>query len=198
MQGRRLLYQLVGSSKMMKTTTALLGLVIFAACSKNISFPATYAEKHDENVASFESERYIFKTANDFEYIFFTDAINYSKYGHGKYYVKNSKLILEFSNQPFDTLCSKIESRPVPLIDSSHIRYKIHVQSYSGENLELMNVRLLHVKNKKIEASAFTDSSGYAEMSIVKSRIPVTLRAINLGYDYLTYEITTDESHTSS
>lgn len=178
----------------MRTTIALFGIATLTACSKNIYFPATYVEKQPEDAILLEWERYTFRTANDFEYFFFTDAINYSKYGHGKYRVKNGKLVLAFSDQPFDTLRSKIEGRVIPSSDSSTVHYKLHIRSYSGENLELMGVCLLHVKNRKMETNVFTDSSGYAEMSLPSNLLPVTLEAVNLGYDRLTYRITSKES----
>ena len=172
----------------------MFGIATLTACSKNLYFPATYVEKQPENAILLEWERYTFRTASNFEYIFFTDAINYSKYGHGKYRVRNGKLTLAFSDQPFDTLRSEIKGRVIPSPDSSTVHYKLHIQSYSGENLELMGVRLLHVKNRKMEANAFTDSSGCAEMSLPSNLLPVTLEAVNLGYDRLTYRITDNES----
>ena len=166
----------------------------FLSCSREISFPVRYTEYHDPSVASFEDEEYIFKTADEFEYVFFTDAIDYSRYGYGNYLIENHRLILNFTEKVVEPE-STIESEEFSMADSSYNHYKVAVKSSSGMNLESVSVLLADSKGSYLKGIA-TDSSGTGKITLSKGNLPILLKIFSLGYDYLDYNITVDENRT--
>lgn len=178
--------------KKAKLISLLLGLTV-TACSKQIPFPSTYVEKHADNVISFENTEYTFKTADEFEYSFFTDAVNYSKYGHGKYNIRGSRLQLSFSEELSDTIKSVVEGKQIFKTDSSRNVCQVHVKSFSGAPLGYVNVLIADSKNNILKHSV-TDDNGNAEIILPNDSAPLSLKVSMIGLDNVTHEIDKNKS----
>ena len=158
----------------MRPVLVIAFFVSLFSCSNRIPFPATYTDYHDPSVVSFVDKEYIFKTADRFEYIFFSDNIDNSRYGYGDYLIKGRKLVLNFTEEVVEPE-SAIESKELPIADTSRNYYTIAVTSSLGMHLEDINVLLTDLKGNYLTGIS-TDSSGNAELTLPKGRTPVLLK----------------------
>jgi len=178
----------------MKTKLVIIGLLLFiTGCSKNILIPSTYIEKYNKNVVLFVSEEYKFKDKNQFEYKFWSDDLNSSRYGGGNFQINNHRLLLEFTDESLTNPKSTSISKDTSIAGSSQNFYQVHVKTYSGINLASANIFLTNLNNEIIEGIT-TDMNGMTEISLSKRSTPDLLKVSLIGYEDIIFEINDNES----
>jgi len=178
----------------MKTKLVIIEmLVILTGCSKNILIPATYVEKHDKNVVRFVNEEYKFKKENKFEYKYWSDDLNSSRYGVGDYKLKKHRLILEFTDESLPKPKSSLIGKVISIADSSQNFYQVQVKTDTGINLPGVTILLINVNNEIITGTA-TNINGIAEFVFLKKSIPKLLKVSFIGYEDVDFELDHNES----
>lgn len=178
----------------MKTKLVIIGLLLLImGCSKSILIPSTYVEKHDKNVVLFVSEEYKFKDENKFEYKYWSDDLNSSRYGVGNFQINKRSLLLEFTDETLTNPKSTLISKDTSIADSSQNFYQVHVKTYSGINLAGVNFFLTNLNNKIIKGIT-TNMNGMAKLVLSKKSMPSLLKINALGYEDMIFEINDNES----
>ena len=172
----------------MKNKWMLIGLLIITGCSKNTLSPTTYVEKPDKNLVRFVSEEYKFKSGNKFEYTYSSDNLSSSEYGTGNFKIEKHRLLLEFTDEPWNRPKSTLISKETAIADSSQNFYQVHVKTYSGINLPGVTILLTNVDNDIISGTA-TDKNGMAEIKLLRRSHPTLLKVSFIEFEDIIYDI---------